>query len=334
MWRAVATLGLVCSTLAAPAVHANDSVAELATGGLRLSATRDIAMQTEDLYISPRLIRVDYRFLNGSARDVRALVAFPLPDIAPTDDEDVAVPSDDPQDPFRFRLTVDGRLVAARLDAHAISHGVDRTALLRSLHLPLIPGARGLDAALDRLPAATRETLKRLKLVTSESSASGGDPMQEHLGPDWTFKAAYVWTQDFPPGRPVAVHHEYAPSVGSSVQTGLGLKGWRTDAELRGYVAAYCPDKGLLSAIAAATAKRRADSPPFFEQRIDYVLHTGANWAAPIGRYHLTLDKGSPKTLLSVCLTGLRKTSDTRFEWERTAFHPVGDLKVLLLTPE
>ena len=64
------------------------------------------------------------------------------------------------------------------------------------------------------------------------------------------------------------------------------------------------------------------------------MLHTGANWAAPIGRFHLTLDKGSPATLVSLCLGGLHKTGPARFELERQDFRPSGDLKILLLTPE
>ena len=158
--------------------------------------------------------------------------------------------------------------------------------------------------------------------------------MEEHLQPAWTLSTTFVWTQDFPAGRKVAIHHDYRPSVGGSVETGLGLKGWRTDPDLRLYQARYCPDADLMGAIAKAMAVRKVDSPPFHEQRIDYVLHTGANWAAPIGRFHLMIDKGAPQTLVSLCLDGLRKTSPTRFELERQDFRPRGDLKILLLTPE
>ena len=62
---------------AAPAL-ANDSVAELGTGGLILSRSDAVAMQSEDLFISPEKVTVDYVFHNNTDKD--AIVAFPLPD--------------------------------------------------------------------------------------------------------------------------------------------------------------------------------------------------------------------------------------------------------------
>jgi len=57
---------------------ANDSSAELATGGLVFVKNPDVKMLAEDLYISTKEIRVRYKFLNKSNADVTTLVAFPL----------------------------------------------------------------------------------------------------------------------------------------------------------------------------------------------------------------------------------------------------------------
>ncbi|TIT62302.1 MAG: DUF4424 domain-containing protein, partial [Mesorhizobium sp.] len=59
MLRYVLTTALALS--AAPAL-ANDSVAELGTGGLILSRSDAVAMQSEDLFISPQKVTVDYVF--------------------------------------------------------------------------------------------------------------------------------------------------------------------------------------------------------------------------------------------------------------------------------
>jgi hypothetical protein len=63
------------------AAHANDSTAGLAAGGLVLTKSADIEMRSEDLYISEKLVRVRYSFVNSSPKDLTVTVAFPLPDI-------------------------------------------------------------------------------------------------------------------------------------------------------------------------------------------------------------------------------------------------------------
>jgi hypothetical protein len=50
--------------------HANDSSAELATGGLVFVKNNNIEMASEDLFISATEIRVRYRFINRSDKDV------------------------------------------------------------------------------------------------------------------------------------------------------------------------------------------------------------------------------------------------------------------------
>jgi Domain of unknown function (DUF4424) len=56
---------------------ADDSTAELATGGLAFVQTDDIEMQSEDLFVSMTEIRASYEFVNTSDHDVTTLVAFP-----------------------------------------------------------------------------------------------------------------------------------------------------------------------------------------------------------------------------------------------------------------
>lgn len=72
---------------------------------------------------------------------------------------------------------------------------------------------------------------------------------------------------------------------------------------------------------------------PFEEERIDYVLVTGANWKSPIGDFHMVIDKGAPANLVSFCGTGVRKTGPTAFEVHYTNFTPTGNVSVLILNP-
>ena len=52
-----------------------------------------------------------------------------------------------------------------------------------------------------------------------------------------------------------------------------------------------------------------------------------------IGKFHVVIDKGSPKNLVSFCGEGVKKISPTAFEMTKTDFYPERDLAVLILVP-
>jgi hypothetical protein len=64
---------------------------------------------------------------------------------------------------------------------------------------------------------------------------------------------------------------------------------------------------------------------------VRYILKTGRNWKGPIGKFKLTVDKGSPANLVSFCADGVKKTSPTTFTVEKTNWEPDRDLSVLVL---
>ena len=71
---------LMAAVAAAPAL-ANDTTAELSTGGLVFVHNDNVEMASEELTLSSKEISVRYRFLNKSVNPVTVLVAFPLPEI-------------------------------------------------------------------------------------------------------------------------------------------------------------------------------------------------------------------------------------------------------------
>jgi hypothetical protein len=330
--RCLTALIAAC-VLAAPA-FANDSTAELATGGLVLTKSETIQMRAEDLFISATEIRVRYRFLNTSGQDVTTLVAFPMPDIAVEGpDSNIAVPTDDPENFLAFTTTVEGKPVKMRLEQKALVKGVDHTALLRKLGIPLAPHLASTNEALDRLPRKQWDELVGLGLATVEQYDIGKG-MEDHLVAAWTLQSRYFWQQTFAAGRELAVEHRYQPSVGASVQTSVGdpehaKEEWHAEYERK-----YCMDRAFLTAI--ARARRMAGTEfgsPFSEERIAYVLTTGANWAGPIREFRLTVDKGDPGNLVSFCGEGVKKVGPTRFEMRKTDFTPARDFYVLILKP-
>lgn len=298
---------LLALALAAPAA-ANDSTAEHAAGGLVLTRSADIDMVSEDLFVSAREVRVRYVFRNRSARDIRTVVAFPMPDrdLAKERDMDVAYPSD-------FETRVDGRPVNMEVDRRAMRGGMDYNHLLASHGL--LPTSDG--EALGRLAESERAKLVKLGLAESDGS---------QLAPAWTVKESWYWQQVFPAGRDLVVEHRYVPGTGGSVDAVLSLPEFRSSPEGRAMIGDYCADRAFLAGL--DRLHRRGATP---EQRIGYILTTGGHWRSPIGDFRLVVDKGAPSNLVSFCGEGVRKISPTRFEMRKKNWRPDRDLKVLIV---
>jgi len=333
MRAVIAALTSTAWLLALAPASANDSTAELTTGGLVFARTPDVAMRAEDLFISEREVRVRYRFFNASPRDVASLVAFPMPDVVWEGlDVNIAIPSDDPENFLDFHTLADGRPIVADLEQKVIANGVDQTARLRALGIPLAPQRAQATAALDALPPARQAELLELKMATPDDY-DVGHGMEHHLAPNWTLKSTYFWRQTFPAGREIVIEHRYRPSVGETVGTQLGSPDIEKPS-LQHYENTYCTDADFLNSARRAMSKPDAfsvASSPFYERRISYILTTGANWAGPIGDFHLVIDKGAPDSLVSFCGDGVKKISSTQFELRHANFTPSRDLNILIL---
>ncbi len=327
------SLGAVGATAAAlialcgPA-RADDSTAGLENGGLVLTKSSTIAMTSEDLYISDKAIRVHYTFVNTAPTDATVTLAFPMPDITIDGPEGIPmIPKDESDNFLGFTTTVDGTPVHAQLQQKAIQGGVDRTAYLKGLGVPLAPYTTAAGEAVNHLPKAKQDEMVKLGLAMLFSYDEGKGQVNELLA-TWTLQSKYVWTQTFPAGRLVTIEHDYAPSVGSTV-----FEPWETDAsaDSKAQRALYCVDDAFAASVAKATAPNAKNSPGN-EEHIDYVLVTGANWKGPIGAFHMVVDKGAAANLVSFCGTGVTKTGPTTFEVRYENFTPKSNVTVMILT--
>jgi Domain of unknown function (DUF4424) len=302
--------------LAAPA-EANDSTAEHAAGGLVLTRSADIEMVSEDLFVSAGEVRVRYVFRNRSAREIRTLVAFPMPDrdLGEEREMDVAYPSG-------FATRVGGRPVAMKVERKAVLGGIDHSALLAALGLAADSGSE----ALDRLKPADKARLVKLGLAEPDEYDAGRG-LERHLAPAWTVKESWFWEQSFPPGRDLVVEHRYVPGTGGSVDAALGFADFRASPEGRAMIRDYCVDPAFLAGL--DRLRGRGGATP--EQRIGYILTTGGNWRSPIGDFRLVVDKGAPGNLVSFCADGVRKISPTRFEVRKKSWRPDRDLRILIV---
>jgi len=315
---------LLSPILLSTSAPANDSVAEIGAGGLVLGRSWEVSLQREDLFLSRDLVTVDYVFLNRSENDVETLVAFPMPPIAGNPDGDLAIPMSESDNFLGFTVVHDGAPITPSLQQRAIAAGVDVTEDFVKAGVPLVPAGERTYAALDRLDAATRADWQARGIIAVESW-DAGKGWEEHALPRWELHSAYWWRATFPAGKPVKVSHRYKPAVGATA--GLNFYWDGNESEYWGeYAEKYCIDKGFRKAL--DNASKAGDG--LFEERLDYVLTSGGNWAGgQIEEFHLTIDKGSPDVLVSFCGAGVKKTGATRFEMTARDFWPEKDIHVL-----
>lgn len=130
----------------------------------------------------------------------------------------------------------------------------------------------------------------------------------------------YYWTQKFPAGKTVVVEHTYKPAL------------WQTFAPKPSPedTTRYCIDAGTRKAI--DDIARTDEVKVYFSNGLNYILKTARNWSGPIGEFHLTVDKGDARNVLSLCLDGLKKIDATHFELRKKSFVPDRDLALLFAT--
>lgn len=262
-------LAVIAGLLPAAVAHANDSAAGLDGGQLVLKQAETVRMESEDLFLSMKEVRIRYQFKNTGSKDIETIVAFPLPPMPGKGDVDEGVVDNvtyDPasDNPLGFVCKVDGQVV---------------------------------------------------KTKTERKETKGKD-----AGDKGTATLTYYWTQKFPAGKTVTIEHSYKPALWQS----FAPQPTPEDATR------YCLDAAGKKAIDGIA---RADEVKvYFSNGLNYILKTARNWSGAIGDFHLTIDKGDARNVMSVCLDGIKKTGATKFELRKKDFVPERDLSVLIAT--
>ena len=341
MFRLLPVLALI----AAPAM-ANDSAGGLDNTGLFFTQTDQVAMASEDLYIGLEKITVDYVFENTSTRDFTTEVIFPMPPISLDDlgNSDFNLPYDRGQpNLLNFTATVDGQPVQVTQDRIAVmapgwsedrplaqqydTPGRDVTALLRKAGITdLSLDVDAVAQALMALPRAQRLALRDEGVIWTDQD--GANPL-----PQWSVILRYHWTQTFPAGKDLRISHGY------DNRPTLGFYGWqhalRSSPDISD-TQRFCIDDGTSRAMERALRVLDANGEPAnfgYAAYTNYVLRTANSWSGPIGTFRLTLDKGQPENIISLCIDGVNKTGPTTFVVEKTDFIPDRDLEILVVIP-
>jgi hypothetical protein len=320
----IGLIALAALAAAAPAL-ADDSSAALGAGGIVFTRNTPVRMAAEDLYLSPQAVRIRFEFQNPTAKDVETIVAFPLPDIDTSEFYGGAIGTvtDDPKNFIGFKAVVDGKPVPFTIEQRAFVKNKDVTAVVLAAGAPVNPViAEGYDK-LSKLPRDKQKAL-------IAAGVAEGDGQSEFV-PQWTVRTKFYWTQKFPAKKTVVIEHSYQPVTGQfffSTQ-------YQKRTEKMGDVD-YCFDVPTWASLESRTAKNIQpgnDSGSYMNgYETDYILKTANNWQGPIGRFHLTLDKGKPDNILTLCWDGdLKKTGPTTFEFTKQNFAPARDIHMLVL---
>ncbi len=308
--------------LAAPALG-NDAAVETAAGGLRLTSERSVKMLSERLSISPSLVRVDYVFRNTTGAAVTSEVGFPVPPMTWTFDD-----TGGPRGFDDFHAWLDGVPANLTKEARAFVGSREVTDDLRRARIGIEtfgkfdPSAKDPASADDiqRVPTAVKERLATLGALRRPTR-------KDHPGlyePAWEARVTYHWTQTFPPGKDLHVHHEYKPVIGFAMT--------RVDELVKRHPGA-CVDEGTRREIDTRVAAMTPRENGYLRARwVKYILTTANTWQTPIGDFELTVER--PKgSLVSFCWDGpVEKGGADRFIARKKFFVPARELEVLFLS--
>jgi hypothetical protein len=313
--------GLVAVVL--PAV-ANDTLATLGAGGLTPLKSSTIFMESEDLEISVHQIAVHYTFRNTSDRDVNEIVAFPLPELAGglLANSPVRIPSKDPLNFVDFRVLVDGKPVAAKVESRAFVDKSEITTDLRSMGVPASPLDETVTAAFRKAPQSQQARFEKNGWIDCKLTGDG------KCWPMWQARFQFYWTQRFPARTAVEVRHTYSPIVGGSYvySDDTGASSLRP----------YCGDADALDQVKKQKAlhpPKDRDSPALLERRIQYILTTAKNWSGAIRTFRLSLITDAADDIVATCMPGLTRIAPARYELMQPNFRPDRELEVLFLQP-
>lgn len=315
----------------------------------------DIAMQREDLTLSPSEVRVRYEMRNDSGKPVTLRVAFPMPEVpawspggfhTTTNPRGImlAKPGEVGGPNFiGFRVWADGRELTPEVEIRAtLPDGRDIAASLQEIGGLALVMRSGLYALPDdpKLDDATRRRLAELGAIEELPDRAYRLP--------WTTRITFHWMQTFAPGVTV-VEHSYRPILGFGY-VGFGRQGALFAGPDEDAASVFCIDAAgrqtLRSLGERARAKRLAKGEPEFSEllgyTLGYVLQTAKNWRGPIGTFHLTVKgdpipaahwtDGGPTVAMSFCSpVSLTQTGPLLKEGEAQDFVPTSDLRILFV---
>ncbi|OCG24206.1 hypothetical protein A9G11_03755 [Gilliamella sp. wkB108] len=303
---------------------ANDSTGYVGTGGINYIKNINIAMETEDLFISKEKIDVAYQFKNLTDHDITETIVFPLPIMSGLGEGDYA---DTERLLNSFQVLVDDKIIIPNRhvriafypniedeygvkldfnhnDAIDVTAEIMQCGVTESMLLNTWTRKESSEDIDEKIDACQNQTLKQLADTHS-----------------WGVQVIYSWQQTFKGNAITKVKHHYNPLVGGGIIVFSDL----TTDEYKN----FCVDNNFMRKL--KQSKLKPEQPTIPSQELSYILTTGANWAKPIGTFTLTIER-EPDEIVSLCWDeSLQKINATQFRAVKTDFIPKQDIYVLFL---
>lgn len=295
------TCGLIVSTgiflmLTQTMAIANDSTAALSTGGIILEQNSKITMLSENLFLSPSNVRVEYEYYNESASAETLLVAFALPKRDKLDD---------------------------RIDWPSPSY-LDFKTWINGVEIELVEGFRywELEEQAQQL-LSNLATKSEYYLVLRQQTFPANEIVQ----------VIHEYTPAVGGGIPYYNYTEMKDALVEIItdETTRNEHGHFlhcTDADdalenLEQWIAYMKNDKGL----DPSDEEQYGKSLVWFDT-LSYILQTGSNWKGPIGDFNLIVSADRP-FFLNTCFEGLERTSETSYEFTAKNYTPENDIYLM-----
>jgi hypothetical protein len=207
--RNVIVICFVVSLLNVGWSYGNDSAVETSAGGLQLRQESSVSMQRERLFISPKLVAVEYEFLNTSKVPVVTEVAFPIPPYSYVFDD---LAGD--RDFSDFKAWIDGKPIKVSKEVRAFVNGREVTKDLLQAGITIEKFGK-FDPSEDNheIFELGRESKRRLVKVGALKAPNKKESSLDYW-PKWDVHIKYHWKQEFAPGSIVKIKHTYSPVVG------------------------------------------------------------------------------------------------------------------------
>jgi len=276
-WKSFPVLAFAAALITSSA-YANEP---FAAGGLVLDPSADIVIAKEDVYLSVGEVRVHYVYESDAAQAVA--MSFPMP-IVPIDggpDNLGGFPLEEGNDHTNYaaaRIKVGGQKIETTVRELAYFNGLDITAELTALGIPIYVGDGELKAALADVDAVQIADLAQREIIYLDSY---GDPQNVN----WQYQSVLEWTQEFAAGE-TEVEVSYTPMNGYPDDAYNQYFGEGQDSYVAEAREAYCIDDALLKAL---NTKRAAGF--YFDLIWLEFAPSAEEKARPVKEFSLVVDK-------------------------------------------
>jgi len=316
---------------------ANDTAAMGTAANIQFVQNNKIVIHREDLEIGPLTelevpIRVHYVMENQGTKSEDLQIAFPLPGCSFSEYVSARIYSRT----SRSETCIKEPRMELKVDGQKITNG-SWTTLLSVRGVPFNQSNESKRSKItteqllqmfELLPDMPGEETAKQEKIFEQRLAALCKGLGEKIGKRFDCPAfrkiqsqrVFLWRNTFPAGKMTTVEHHY---VVESSYNQYAEEAFKRDA--------FClNDKSILKAWEKAQEYTLGETSALARQHfIGYILKTGANWAAPIGEFNLTLKKANANQYISTCFDGLKKTGSLEFRARRKNFLPKEDLFVL-----